>query len=120
VHVKRVLSRRSGRFLLREATTPPRRKGPVGHLVAKKDAPTKRRVEVYVVDMEACQLATKKGAPTKRRVEVYVVDMEACQLVAKKDAPTKRRVEVYVVDMEACQLAAKKDVPTMLSKEESV
>eukprot|EP00579_Thalassiosira_antarctica_P009139 CAMPEP_0201902270 /NCGR_PEP_ID=MMETSP0902-20130614/54866_1 /ASSEMBLY_ACC=CAM_ASM_000551 /TAXON_ID=420261 /ORGANISM="Thalassiosira antarctica, Strain CCMP982" /LENGTH=293 /DNA_ID=CAMNT_0048436267 /DNA_START=535 /DNA_END=1414 /DNA_ORIENTATION=- len=102
-------------------STPP--KGPVGHLVAKKDAPTKRRVEVYVVDMEACQLVAKKDAPTKRRVEVYVVDMEAGKRAATKGAPTMPEKEVSVGVMEQIALpkrAAMMDAPTILKKEVSV
>ena len=71
VYIKEVMSLRSGRFLLSNAMTLSRRKGPVGQLVATKDAPAKRKVEVYAVDMEAGQLAGMKDVPTMSSKEVF-------------------------------------------------
>mmetsp|Transcript_34708 Transcript_34708/g.56730 ORF Transcript_34708/g.56730 Transcript_34708/m.56730 type:complete len:100 (+) Transcript_34708:750-1049(+) len=99
MHVYIVLSRRSGRFLSRKAIAPPRRKGPVSHLVATMGAPTNREVEVYVVDTERSHLAAKKGAPTMPKQEVFVGDMEQSTLpkyAVMMDAPTIPSKEVFV------------------------
>ena len=99
MHVKTVLSRGSGRFLLRNAMILFRRKDPVGHLVSMMGAPTKRTVEVYVVGMEAGQLAVTKDVPKQCGAEVFVGGM----------AQSKH-----------AKYAVMKGVPALPKKEESV
>jgi len=102
---------------------PPRRKGPVGQFVATMGAPTEREVEMYVVDMEADQLARLKVAPTMPEKEVSVGDMEQIKLVnsaAKKGVPTIPKKGVFVLSMaQSINVAAKKGAPPMPEKEES-
>ena len=103
-----------------------RRKSPVGQFVfvATKGAPTKRRVEVYVVDMDACELASIKLAPTLPKKEASVGDTEQIALpkhAAMKGAPTIPRKEKFVLSMEqSLQLAVMKVARTMLRLEEYV
>jgi len=107
---------------------PPRRKGPVGQFVATMGAPTEREVEMYVVDMEADQLARLKVAPTMPEKEVSVGVMEQIALpkrAAMMDAATIPEKEGSVYGMERIQaqsvnLAAKKGVPALPRQEVSV
>ena len=126
MHVKTVLSRRSGQFLSRKAIAPPRRKGAVCQFVATMGAPTKREVEVYVVVTERSQLASMKVVPTMPKQEVFVGDMEQSTLpkyAVMMDAPMEPLKEESARGMvqllKLLKLAAMKDAQTKSKMEES-
>ena len=79
---------------------PPRRKGSVGQFVATMSEPTKRRIEMCVVDMERSQLARLKVVPTMPKKEACVSSMgqsiKRAKHAAMMDVQTLPEKEAFV------------------------
>ena len=100
----------------------PRRKFPVGRLVARlKVAPTMPSKEVYVVGMELIALP-KRAAMMGVATMVFVSSMaQSVNLAAKKGVLALPKNEVFIPSMaQSVNLAAMKDVQALPKKEVSV